>query len=179
MMKAAPTASFVVAQAEFLLQFLVIPFDDPAMFGQLHQFLQGSIGRQGGQPVFGGFGFPLRPFDQQPFFRMRFGSPVVAMRGTHPHGGKAGLQFLLHSLAARSLSSRLRRAATEQVLSPRLVVSSHRAVAVCGAVRCCLCVPAAVGSSPGFQTVTVVLLDSHDIGHLQFRQFRAEPLSVP
>ena len=38
MMKAAPTASLVVAQPEFLLQFLVIPFDDPAMFGQMHKF---------------------------------------------------------------------------------------------------------------------------------------------
>ena len=48
MMEAAPTASFVVAQAEFLLQFLIVPFDDPAVFGQMHQFNQGDIGRQSG-----------------------------------------------------------------------------------------------------------------------------------
>ena len=47
MMEAAPTASFVVTQAEFLLQFLIIPFDNPAMFGQMHQFLQGNIVWQG------------------------------------------------------------------------------------------------------------------------------------
>jgi hypothetical protein len=98
MMKAAPTTSFVVAQPEFLLQFLIIPFNNPAMFGQMHEFHQGGVGRKSGQPVLGWFGFPDWPFDQQPFFRMWVRSPVVAMRGAHPHGGKAGLQFLLHPL---------------------------------------------------------------------------------
>jgi hypothetical protein len=32
MMKAAPAASFEVAQAKFLFQFFVIAFDDPALF---------------------------------------------------------------------------------------------------------------------------------------------------
>ena len=91
MMETAPTASFVVAQAEFLFQFLVIPFDDAAMFGQVHEFHQDDIGRKSGQPVFGWFRFPGWPFDQQPFFQMRFRSPVVAMRGAHPQGGKARL----------------------------------------------------------------------------------------
>jgi hypothetical protein len=31
MVKAAPASSFIVAQAEFLLQFLVITLDDPAL----------------------------------------------------------------------------------------------------------------------------------------------------
>jgi hypothetical protein len=48
MMEAAPTASFVVAQAEFLLQLLVIPFDDPAVFGQMHEFHQGDVGWKSG-----------------------------------------------------------------------------------------------------------------------------------
>ena len=39
MMKSAPAASFIMAQTEFLLQFFVIPLDDPAMFGQAHQVL--------------------------------------------------------------------------------------------------------------------------------------------
>ena len=37
MMKSAPAASFKVSQTEFLLQFLVIAFDDPAMFGEIDQ----------------------------------------------------------------------------------------------------------------------------------------------
>ncbi len=36
-MKAAPAAAFEVAQAEFLFQFLVIAFDDPALFRQSDQ----------------------------------------------------------------------------------------------------------------------------------------------
>ena len=48
MMKAAPTTSFIVAQPKFLLQFLIIPLDDPAMFGQMHQFPETEIGWQSG-----------------------------------------------------------------------------------------------------------------------------------
>ena len=38
--KAAPAAAFKMAKAEFLLQFLVIAFDDPTLFGQGHQIAQ-------------------------------------------------------------------------------------------------------------------------------------------
>jgi len=64
MMKATPTTSFVVTQTEFLLKFLVVPLDDPAMFGQVHQLNQRGIRRQGGQPVLDGLFFIGRPFDQ-------------------------------------------------------------------------------------------------------------------
>jgi hypothetical protein len=57
MMKTTPTPSFVVPQTEFLLQFLVVPLDDPAMFGHVHRFHKSDISRQGGWPVFGWFGF--------------------------------------------------------------------------------------------------------------------------
>ena len=57
------------------------------------------LGRQGGEPVFGGFGFFLRPFDQQPFFRVWFGLLVIAMGRTHAHGGKTGAQVSLPALA--------------------------------------------------------------------------------
>jgi len=39
MMEAAPAASLIMAQSEFLLQLLVIPFDDPALFGDRYQML--------------------------------------------------------------------------------------------------------------------------------------------
>jgi hypothetical protein len=48
MMEAAPTTSFVVAQSKFLLQFLIISFDDPAMFAEVYEFHQGDIGRKSG-----------------------------------------------------------------------------------------------------------------------------------
>ena len=102
-MKAAPTASFVVAQPEFLLRFLVIPFDDPAMFGHVHQFPKIDVSVQSGQPVLGWLRFRGGPFDQQPFFRVRFRSPLVTMRGAHPDSRKAGLQFLLHPLSPSDL----------------------------------------------------------------------------
>jgi hypothetical protein len=48
MMKATPTASFVVTQTEFLLQFLIIPLDNPAVFGHVHQFDKCGRRRQSG-----------------------------------------------------------------------------------------------------------------------------------
>jgi len=36
MVKSAPTPSFIVAQTQLLLEFLIIAFDDPAVFGDLH-----------------------------------------------------------------------------------------------------------------------------------------------
>jgi hypothetical protein len=36
MVKAAPASAFVMTESEFLLEFLVIPFDDPALFGERH-----------------------------------------------------------------------------------------------------------------------------------------------
>ena len=50
--------------AEFLLQFLIIPFDDPAMFGQVDEFHYRDIVRKRGEPVLGWLRFPRWPFDQ-------------------------------------------------------------------------------------------------------------------
>jgi hypothetical protein len=36
-MKSAPAPTFIMAQTQFLLEFLVVAFDDPAVFGHLHQ----------------------------------------------------------------------------------------------------------------------------------------------
>jgi len=46
--KASPTSAFVMPQPEFLFQFLIITFDDPAMLGCPHQFTQGGSFRQCG-----------------------------------------------------------------------------------------------------------------------------------
>jgi hypothetical protein len=40
MMESSPTTALIVTQAEFLFQFLVIPFDNPALFGNRHKILQ-------------------------------------------------------------------------------------------------------------------------------------------
>jgi len=39
MVKAAPTPSFIVAQTQLLLEFLIVTLDDPAVLGNLYQGL--------------------------------------------------------------------------------------------------------------------------------------------
>ena len=53
--KPAPIAAFKVSQSQLLFQLLVIPFDDPAVFGHLDQGLELNRRRQRGYPVLGGF----------------------------------------------------------------------------------------------------------------------------
>jgi hypothetical protein len=48
MMKAAPTSSFVVAQSEFLLEFLVVTLNDPAMLRQTNEIRKLGFDRQSG-----------------------------------------------------------------------------------------------------------------------------------
>jgi len=64
MMEAAPAASLVVPQAEFLFQLLIIALDAPAQLRQIDQTLEGHVRREGGKPIFGGLGIALGPFDQ-------------------------------------------------------------------------------------------------------------------
>src|SRR3954451_13393567 len=89
MMEAAPAPSFVVPEAQFLFQLLIIALDPPAQFGQIDQAIERHVRRNGGQPVFGGLALTLGPFDQQPFLVPRLGPPLVAVGGPHPNPGKA------------------------------------------------------------------------------------------
>src|SRR4051794_23465400 len=61
MMEAAPAASLVMSQAEFLFQLLVIALDPPTQFGQIDQAREGHVWRESGQPIFGGLGVTLGP----------------------------------------------------------------------------------------------------------------------
>ena len=92
MMEAAPAASFEVAQPQFLFQFLIIAFDDPALFCQPDQSVQADAFGQIGHPVFSGFGFAARPLDQEPFQLSRLVEFVIAMRSADAHRGKTGAQ---------------------------------------------------------------------------------------
>lgn len=85
MMEAAPAAPLVMAEPEFLLQFLVIPLDAPAQLGEIDETLEGDVVRQRREPVFRRLFRVLGPLDQQPFFAMG----LVAMGGAHAHAGKA------------------------------------------------------------------------------------------
>lgn len=92
MVESTPTAALLVPQTEFLLEFFIVPLDDPAVFGHPNQFLQFGLRRKGGKPVLGWLGFALWPFDQQPLFRMRFCLPVIPMRRSNTDCGKTRTQ---------------------------------------------------------------------------------------
>src|SRR5947209_9126881 len=108
MMKAAPAAPFKVPQPEFLLQFLVIALNNPAVFGEIDQFAERCLGWKRGKPVFRGLLFLLGPFHQKPFFRMRLGAPVIAVSGPYTKGGEAGDEFVFHASSPRDIRPCLR-----------------------------------------------------------------------
>lgn len=90
MVKAAPASSFIMSQSEFLLQFLAVTLDDPAMFGQSHQISKLHGFGQSGEPVPGRFGFLAGPLNKEPFFRTELTSLIIAMGGTYSQSGKTG-----------------------------------------------------------------------------------------
>ena len=108
MMKAAPAAPFKVPQPEFLLQFLVIALNNPAVFGEIDQIAERCVGGKRGQPVLRRLLFLLWPFDQKPFFRMRLGAPVIAVSGPYTKSGEAGYEFVFHALSPRDIRPCLR-----------------------------------------------------------------------
>src|SRR5687767_12681294 len=99
MVEAAPATALVVAEADFLLQFLVVAFDPPALHGVADQRGTAAGGGQRREPEFGGLGFPRRPFDQAPFLGACRGSLVIAVGGANTHSGKAGGKWRIRTLA--------------------------------------------------------------------------------
>ena len=81
--KAAPTAPFVITQAELLFELLVIALDPPSQLGDINQLLEGDVLGQSGEPILGRLGFPVRSLDYQPFFGARLAQPGIAMRRPH------------------------------------------------------------------------------------------------
>src|ERR1035437_8127759 len=88
MMKTAPTSSLEMPQSQFLFQFFIVAFDDPAELGQADQVRDFRFHRQGRQPILGGFGLSLWPLDEQPFFRAGLRTLLIPMRRTHPDSGE-------------------------------------------------------------------------------------------
>ena len=125
MMKAAPAASLIMIEPQFLLEILVIPLNPPAQFGHVNQIDQGGRRRQGREPVLGRLLVTLRPLDQQPLLRMRLGPPIIAMGRAHPQRGEAPAQV---TPAARAPPHRLpgtRRQGESEVLgADRLMLMS-------------------------------------------------------
>src|ERR1700760_2724554 len=99
MMKPAPVAALVMAEAELLLELLVIPLDPPARLGNPHEALPRRALGQIGEPVPGWLSFAIWPLDQQPLLRPRLRALRIAMGRADPHGRKARGQRALGSRA--------------------------------------------------------------------------------
>src|SRR6266478_4821197 len=99
MMESAPPAPLVVAEAEFLLEVLIVALDAPAQLGLIGHGPTRDRGRQGGEPVFGGFRLAFGPLDQEPLLGAWGGAVGVAMGGSDPDRGKAPGQGGVGALA--------------------------------------------------------------------------------
>src|ERR1700760_4186798 len=99
MMKPAPVAALVMAEAELLLELLVIPLDPPARLGNPHEALPRRAPGQIGEPGLGWLRFAVWPLDQQPLLRPRLRALRIAMCRADPHGRKARGQLALGSRA--------------------------------------------------------------------------------
>jgi hypothetical protein len=65
-MQAAVAASFVVIEAQALLELAVVVLDAPAQLGELHEPADRGVGGQVREPVLDGLVLAARPFGQQP-----------------------------------------------------------------------------------------------------------------
>src|SRR5580692_10285211 len=86
-MEAAPSAAFVVPEADLLLELQVVALDAPAQHGEIDELTEAGARRQRRQPVPGRRGFALWPFDQQPLLCQVFRQHIT-MRSAYPHARK-------------------------------------------------------------------------------------------
>src|SRR6516162_6036548 len=87
MMEAPPGAALVMAEADFLLEFLIVALDAPAQLGEVDQGGKRHVTTDGREPEFRGCSFVLGPFDQQRLFsETRF---ALHRRHMDAHPGKA------------------------------------------------------------------------------------------
>jgi hypothetical protein len=89
MVKSAPGTALEVVESQLLLEFKKVVLDSPAQLGSPDQLLKRRGGREVGQPILSRFGAARGPLDQQPLLAMRNGTPIIAVGGTYPDGGKA------------------------------------------------------------------------------------------
>src|SRR6201987_6330757 len=105
MMNPAPGAALVVAEAELLLELLVIPLDPPARLGNPHEALQRRAPGQIGEPVLGWLRVAVWPLEQQPLLRPRLRALGIAMSRADPRGRKTRGQLALGSRAPDEAAS--------------------------------------------------------------------------
>jgi hypothetical protein len=74
MVKASPSASFEMPEADLLLEFLIVALDAPAQLGGVDQIAKRNASLQGREPIFGGLFLALGPLNQQPLLRWPLGT---------------------------------------------------------------------------------------------------------
>src|SRR5258705_11706204 len=99
MMEAAPAAAFIMPEADFLLEVVIIALDAPAQLGDVDKAAERHVTVDGCEPEFGGRVLALGPFDEQRLF----GEPCFApdRRNAHAYAGKARLQLLVRAFPPR------------------------------------------------------------------------------
>src|SRR5882672_5507061 len=93
MMETRPAAALIMSKADFLLEIAVIVLDTPAQLGEIDEAAERHVRVDGCEPVFGGLGLALGPFDEQRLFGETCFAPD--RRSAHAHTGKARCSFTL------------------------------------------------------------------------------------
>src|SRR5215813_14938063 len=98
-METSPCAPLVMAEADFLLEVLIITLDSPAQLGEIDEVAERHVGVDRREPELCGRSFMLGPFDQECLFgKSRFTS---YRGGTHAYLGKARPQLRVATLPPR------------------------------------------------------------------------------
>src|SRR5215471_12892461 len=99
MMEALPAAALIMPEANFLLEVVIVALDAPPQFGEIGEAAERHVGVNGCEPIFGGLGLALGPFDEQ----CLLGETCFASdrRNTYAHTGKARLQLHVGALPPR------------------------------------------------------------------------------
>ena len=150
MVEATPSAAFVVAQSNFLLQFEVITLDSPAELGMIDHAFEADVDGHRGEPVVIRFGCALWPLDQQPLHLGGFGPAGIVVRRADPPPGKPRSQ---RRIAAVSPGDRL-PSLGGKLQSQRLGRYRLMRNRVAGRPGPCLDA-GSNGASPGSQTIVV------------------------
>src|SRR5262245_58748579 len=87
-MEPSPSSPLEVAEPHLLLELLIVVLDAPAQLGVIDQPPKVDVLGKRREPELGRLLFAFWPFDEQPFFRIRFGEPVIAMSDAHPRACK-------------------------------------------------------------------------------------------
>src|SRR5665213_2842717 len=97
MMESTPSASFIMAEPDLLLELLIIALDAPAQLGGVNQIAECDAARQGRKPIPGRLLLALGPLDQQPFFG-GFAGPFMARCNVNTHTRKPRGQPFIDAL---------------------------------------------------------------------------------